>query len=148
RQSGVSKARNEGLACARHPWIAYLDSDNHMRPGFLSLFANAVMKHTDKTAFYAHFQTESGNPIVGKPFNYQELQGANFIDLGLFARRKTLSEPLGRSDTAVKRLVDCDLTLRFTKERGPVPLRYTVLDYTDLPQNGARTSAAEPFETA
>lgn len=148
RQSGVSKARNEGLACARHPWIAYLDSDNHMRPGFLSLFANAIMKHPHETTFYAHFQTESGSPIVGKPFNYQELQQANFIDLGVFVHAKTLSETLGGFDPGLKRLVDWDLILRFTMDNEPVHLPFTVLDYNDLPQNSDRISVAETFETA
>lgn len=148
RQSGVSKARNEGLACARYPWIAYLDSDNHMRPGFLSLFANAIMKRPDKTAFYAHFQTESGSPVVGKPFNYQELQQANFIDLGVFVHAKTLSETLGGFDTDLKRLVDWDLILRFTKDNEPVHLPYIVLDYNDLPQNHTRITVGESFERA
>lgn len=148
QKSGVSHARNEGLARAKYPWVAYLDSDNEMRPGFLQLFANGIQKHPEKTAFYAHFQPASGIPVVGKTFDYEALQQANYIDLGVFVHAKAALKDCEAFNTKMKRLVDWELILRLTRNNEPAHLPYAVLDYDDTHEDTARISEQESFEEA
>lgn len=49
---GSSAARNTGVRKARHPWIAFLDSDDHWRPDHLRLMADAIRATDGRARFY------------------------------------------------------------------------------------------------
>jgi hypothetical protein len=54
-----------------------------------------------------------------QPFNRELLEQENYIDLNIFAHRRTLYEQLGGFNEQMRRLVDWDLILRYTKEQPP-----------------------------
>ena len=145
--SGVCAARNIGLAHARHDWIAYLDSDNQLRPNFLCVVANAIIEHPDRDCIYGQIIfTESGR-VIGRPYVRKEMIGGNYIDLGVFAHRRSLVQRFGGFDPSLRRLVDWDLILRYTTHQEPVFLPRVFLDYSDDKegQGADRISVRESF---
>ena len=124
---GVCKARNLGLKFAKNEWIAYLDSDNEILPDFLESFCKAIVKNKNK-CYYAQIM-HSKQGIIGKKFNYRKLCKANYIDLGVFVHHISLFEKYGGFDVALKRLVDWDLIIRYTKKESPFFIQKALLNY-------------------
>ena len=129
--AGVCKARNLGLAAARGEWIAYLDSDNTIRPDFLRTFAEAVCANPSASAFYAKFVNVNGGAERGTAFNWDNLLLRNFIDLGVFVHHRRLVCELGGFDEAFRRLVDWELILRYAKRHPPVFIDRVLMDYNN-----------------
>ncbi len=50
--AGVSVARNQGVSLARHPWTAFLDSDDYWAPTHLEKMAVAIQGTSGKACFY------------------------------------------------------------------------------------------------
>lgn len=146
KKSGVSKARNIAVSNARHNWICYVDSDNSIRRNFLQIFALKIMRTKNKI-FYARTKLEPMERIVGKNFNYNSLLLSNFIDLGVFVHHKDLVKELGGFDESLKRLVDWDLILRYTKQYTPIFINKTLLDYCNS-NKFDRISNTEDLSTA
>ncbi len=145
KNKGVSNARNTGLKLAKNEWIGYLDTDNTMSKEFLKTFKNAIEKNSNKI-FYAQIQDDN-QKIVGKLFNYQDLCNANYIDMGVFVHHKSLIRKCGKFDTKLKRLVDWDLIIRYTKNNEPYFIEKILLNYSNH-QNYPRISNTESFENA
>lgn len=128
---GVCNARNIGLAYARNHWIGYIDSDNSLRPYYLTKLANTIIDNPDEDTFYGQIINVGTGRVVGKKFDRNALLEANFIDLGVLIHRKSLVARFGGFDPDLKRLVDWDLIIRFTKEKPAIFVPIVFLDYTD-----------------
>nr|WP_281493759.1 glycosyltransferase [Ancylobacter koreensis] len=143
---GVAVARNAALAAARHPWIAYADSDNILAPGLLDAFARRITFYPHARAVYGCFARESWPDVVGRPFDLAELARANFIDLGVYAHHIDLFHELGGFDVTLRRLSDWDLILKFAHRFPPVFVDEVLLTYRDDPPGGhVRITASEPL---
>ncbi len=129
KNSGVCTARNEGLKLAKNNWIAYLDSDNTISPYFLEEIKYSIDENPNKT-FYAKILVNNER-IIGKEFDFDELCKENYIDLGIFIHHKSLVDELGGFDTSLKRLVDWDLIIRYTKSYKPFYINKILMKYTD-----------------
>lgn len=129
--SGVCMARNIGLSRSSRDWIAYLDSDNTVRPEFLDTFAQAIVRNLRTQTFYANFKVNGTDKIVGRGFDLKELVLHNFIDIGVFCHSRTCYKMLGGFDSELKRLVDWELILRYAKKFPPVHLPVVLMDYCD-----------------
>ena len=130
QNSGVCKARNTGLELAKYPWIAYLDSDNEMVPKYLELFAKFIHRNPKTKCFYAKHERSNGI-IMGKKFNFDSLCIKNYIDLGVFVHHKSLIKKYGNFDTNLKRLVDWDLIVRYTRHNKPFFINKVLLNYNN-----------------
>ena len=130
KNSGVCVARNEGLKLAQNDWIAYLDSDNEMSPYFLEVFKREIENNPNSNIFYAE-NLINNKRVMGKSFDFNELCKANYIDLGIFVHKKNLVEKYGNFDTDLKRFVDWDLIVRYTKNESPVFINKILLKYSN-----------------
>lgn len=144
---GVAVARNVGLALAKNEWIAYLDSDNAISPYFFRLFENVIISNKDSLCFYSRAWNVNSQTTIGRAFDYQLLSGDNFIDIGTFVHKNSHSTAAICHDNALKRLVDWDFILRWTKENTPVFFPVTTLYYNDASQND-RISVSKSFGEA
>ncbi len=128
---GVSFARNEGLKRSQYEWVAYLDSDNQMRPDFLGTFSNYIIRYPEKKAFYAQARKVNSGEIVGHEFDFNRLIHGNYIDLGVFVHARKLYETFGGFDIGLRRLVDWDLIIRYSEEYSLKFIEEVLLDYYD-----------------
>ncbi len=130
KNQGVCKARNTGLKLAKYDWIGYLDSDNEMLPEFLETFQTEILKNPQNKIFYAKILRSDGS-ICGRAFNYTSLLQGNYIDMGVFVHNKSLVKKYGKFDTKLKRLVDWDLIIRYTKNNAPIFIEKILLNYNN-----------------
>ncbi|MEE4211430.1 MAG: glycosyltransferase [Parvularcula sp.] len=144
---GVCNARNIGLINARNPWIGYADSDNVMRPYYLTMVANSIIQNPERDVFYGQMINVGDGGIVGKAFSRDVLLRGNFIDLGVFIHRRSLIARFGGFDVDLKRLVDWDLIIRYTAHQDPVFIPKIFLEYTDE-KNADRISVKESYVSA
>lgn len=66
---GVSSARNIGIAHARKEWIAYADSDNNLRPEFLSVAASAIVANPKADCVFGRILNKDSGVVIGSPYN-------------------------------------------------------------------------------
>jgi O-antigen biosynthesis protein len=144
---GVSNARNFGLILSKNPWIGYIDSDNYVRSYFLTSIANAIVDQPYHEMFYGQIINISNGHVVGKPFCRRTLLNGNFIDLGAMIHHKSLVARFGCFDSALKRLVDWDLIIRFTSHKPPFFLSRIFLEYSD-DKDADRISTKESLVSA
>ena len=120
--SGVSVARNVGLETAQGEVIAYLDSDDIWTSRFLELVV-LEMKRAGASTIYAaakYLTSMKSRPYYrSRPFSYQELTISNFIAMCIFAHKRDVYQELGGFDESLRRMVDWDLILRYTKKYEP-----------------------------
>lgn len=148
-RNGVSAARNIGLAYSTSPWITYLDSDNTMKPNFLSTFASSIVEHPKHSLFYSCFSLDSDGTLRGRvAYNRAQLLKGNYIDLGTFVHSRALYEKHGGFDVGLKRLVDWDLIIRYTKDLSAVFIPQPLMNYNDSEDDTSRISVRESLDDA
>jgi glycosyltransferase involved in cell wall biosynthesis len=125
---GVGAARNAGLAQSGGEIICYLDDDNGMQPLWLKAVAWAYEREPELELLYgARVRDVDGDSnqealpyLHFESFERSRLEQGNFIDLGVIAHRRSLSE--AHFDESLEALGDWDLILRLTEDRPPLPL--------------------------
>ncbi|NER01407.1 MAG: glycosyltransferase [Okeania sp. SIO3C4] len=130
--SGVSVARNTGLAKAKGEIIAYLDSDNSWEPDFLLIMVNSLIDNEQiKVAYcgdkiWQHYPGNTTLPSASElasvrlgPFNKSLIENRNYIDLNVFVHKRELYQELGGFREDMRRLVDWELIVRYTDFASP-----------------------------
>ena len=143
---GVCTARNTGLKKANNDWIAYLDTDNEITPTFLEEFKKAMISNIEAKCFYAQMNHPNIG-VIGKAFSFTDLCKENYIDMGCFVHHKSLVSKYGNFDTKLKRLVDWDLILRYTRQSTPIFIEKVLLNYSD-DNSYTRITNSEKYETS
>ncbi len=117
--AGHATARNRGLAATTGGIVAYLDSDNTWTRGYLAAVVAALREHPEPCVYLAqlvHDHPRGDVFVRQEAFDREQLARGNYIDLNVFAHRRTLFERLGGFDEALSRLADWDLILRYTAD--------------------------------
>lgn len=130
--TGVSAARNLGLAQAQGDLIAYIDSDNRWHPQYLTLMTNGFHSTSRNTGYAGinvyDYQEGHFHTIVSR-FDYEQLFRSSSIDLNTFMHRRELVDYHGVFDCNMTRLVDWDIILRFTRTNPPFVIGCALADY-------------------
>lgn len=145
---GVSSARNRGLDEVTGDLVAFVDSDNVIRPSFCSVFVGASIEHPKAQAFYAQFCRKSDGMVIGRSFDYDLLVNSNFIDLGVICHRAGAEKDFGGFDTSLRRLVDWDYILNVCKSKKPVFIDRVLMEYADHDDDQNRISIRENLPKA
>jgi len=125
---GVSAARNAGVASAGGDLIGYLDSDNTWHQDYLlimaAIFAECDELATAYAALRCHDVDEHRTFFRATCYDRRTLLDENFIDLNVFMHRRFVYLQNGGFDESLRRLVDWDLIISYTRLYPPalVPL--------------------------
>lgn len=144
-RSGVSKARNVGLANAKGVFVFYLDTDNKWFDNYLK-YLTAFMIHNDLYAAYSGVKIVDDKMNIlgyyGEPFSWNECLEMNYIDINSFAHRNPVPANDFKFDESLKRLVDWDFILSITKNKRTAYAPFLGVEYYDG-QQGDRITFTE-----
>lgn len=145
---GVSSARNAGLENASGEYVFYLDSDNAWTADYIKLMLAGLQETGADCAYAATCVVNEAGDLIGyrgEPFDWDSCLEANYVDMNIFAHRRTLFDQCGGFDTTLRRMVDWDLILRYTKFRSVPFFPFIGCVYLNHASDPTRISVSQPF---
>jgi glycosyltransferase involved in cell wall biosynthesis len=122
--SGLSAARNAGLAASAGDYLVFVDADDRLLPDALQAGAQCLASHPEYAFVYGHYKliTADGHPLPAterrqaREGHYLEMLRANYIGMhATVMYRRVVFETVGGFDTTLDACEDYDLYLRITK---------------------------------
>lgn len=158
---GPSAARNQGLAVASAPYIAYLDSDNVWHNEFLAIMLESIQQQPQAVLWYCNANTtfwertaEGEWRVIwrksarGQPRTREAVWQLGGVDTNCMVHRHAIALEVGGWDEECRWLEDWDFFLRvflgYPAQTHHVP--YTLVEYRQVHGTGADGLCAEARE--
>ena len=152
KNSGASKARNEGVLLSKGEWVAFQDSDDEWLPIKLKTMTE-FMQQNPGADLYSHYYEArlEGNKsiVVDAPSTedfFAELSKRNFIGAPAFLVKKQAFFDVGCFDEEIPSLEDWDFVLRFSYDH-KIMVVPEVLMRVDLVSEGISSNAGNYYES-
>lgn len=145
---GVSAARNLGLSASTGDYIYYLDSDNSWKENLLEIMNFSFLvsgRETGYCSLLLHDEHDSVIGYRGEAFDWEECLKANYVDINVFAHKRSLLVNQGPYDISLRRMVDWDLILRYTKISPPFFAPFIGCYYLESRNDINRITLSEPL---
>lgn len=145
---GVSAARNTALEQATGDIVFYLDSDNVWTPDFVRLMIMALEISGAACASGAIRMEDAAGILLGyrgECFDRDECLQGNYVDMIVFCHRRELVGRYGAFDPMLKRTVDWDMILRFTRSETMIYCPIIGCRYLHDDGDTSRISVTQPF---
>ena len=123
-------ARNAGLDRARGDLIAFLDSDDTLRPHALEDLSDALRAQPAAGFAYGNYEPDPGPPPLGPAVRdiFDRLLESDFLVTGAVLFRRALVGAVGGFDPHCRPAEDWDFWLRLAARVGAVHVDRTVID--------------------
>jgi glycosyltransferase involved in cell wall biosynthesis len=143
--SGVSAARNAGIAESNTPYLAFLDADNRWAPDFLRCVLGGMIRAGTELAYSAvALREDDRRRYLGGEATYEDLRdGANVIDLNAFVVNRALVLEAGGFDERLPRWVDYDLVLRLMRTHTATYCPFLGVEYDHRTSRRGRITTSE-----
>jgi GT2 family glycosyltransferase len=145
-KSGVSVARNAGIAASHGEIVAFIDSDNQWREDYLEVSASGMahygvpVTYTGIKRYEDHGRIQYVGVQAGRDYL---LDGLSFIDLNVLMVRRDLLVAVGGFDESLRRWVDYDLVLRLMLDHDARYLPVIGVDYEHEEATVGRITTSE-----
>ncbi|CAK7262017.1 Glycosyltransferase 2-like domain-containing protein (plasmid) [Shinella sp. WSC3-e] len=145
---GVSRARNIGLNEANGEIIFYLDSDNTWTPHFIWLMVHSI-RQSGARCGYAGARLQSPNGYLigyrGEAFDWESCLAQNYVDMNVFCHRRDFIDAYGKFDEDLRRMVDWDLILRYTRNEDVFYAPFIGCIYSEDHTDMGRITTSQPI---
>ena len=146
---GAAAARNRGVELAAGRYITFLDSDDRVRPGWLTaMFDGLTSREADLVCFGVRIVSPGDGGVVRLPRNmgpaFNNLPGP--LLAGAYALRRTVFERVGGFDASCSTGQHTDLALRLAElgERHALNVHAVMAAYVEFVQHGDERLSQNP----
>lgn len=147
-RAGVGAARNLGLEKASGQMVFYLDADNEWTPRHLQALLTYTWCAGLESAYAGLAMVDAGGDIEayrGDDFCREQCLQGNYVDLNVYCHSLALFHRLGGFDPSLRRMVDWDLVLRYSRDTRPGYAPFIGCKYLNDASDPGRISTSRPY---